>query len=114
MERNVGTVSRGIRGPIIREGDNISFKDIDKMLLTEKSANAYIDPDYEPFGKPGTMVEKINYFLNETNQPLPATKGQTALCILESLAMTYRYYIEYRVFFAWQLSGGARVVPPAP
>ena len=24
MERKVGTVSRGIRGPIIREGDNVS------------------------------------------------------------------------------------------
>ncbi len=78
----------------VREGENISFKDIDRMLLTEKSADVYIDPDYEPFGKPGRMVEKINEFLSGTSQPLPATKGQTALCILESLAMTYRYYTE--------------------
>ena len=78
----------------IREGDNISFKDIDKMLLTEKSANVYIDPDYEPFSKPGNMPAKINAFLKATGQALPATKGQMALCILESLAMTYRYYIE--------------------
>ena len=78
----------------IREGDNISFKDIDKMLLTEKSANVYIDPDYAPFGKPGNMPSKIDGFLKKTGQALPQSKGQYALCILESLAMTYRYYIE--------------------
>ena len=64
------------------------------MLLTEKRANVYIDPDYEPFSKPGNMPAKINAFLKATGQALPATKGQMALCILESLAMTYRYYIE--------------------
>ena len=78
----------------IREGEDISFKDIDKMLETETSADVYIDPDYAPFSKPGNMPKKINEFLQKTNQQLPKSKGQTALCILESLAMTYRYYIE--------------------
>jgi len=32
MERNVGTVSRGIRGPIIREGDNIAEIVVDSVL----------------------------------------------------------------------------------
>ncbi len=32
MERNVGTVSRGIRGPIIREGDNIGEIVVDSLL----------------------------------------------------------------------------------
>jgi len=32
MERNVGTVSRGIRGPIIREGDNIGEIVVDSVL----------------------------------------------------------------------------------
>ena len=32
MERNVGTVSRGIRGPIIREGDNIGKIVVDSLL----------------------------------------------------------------------------------
>ena len=32
MERNVGTVSRGIRGPIIREGDNIGQIVVDSLL----------------------------------------------------------------------------------
>lgn len=101
----------------IREGDNISFKDIDKMLLTEKSANVYIDPDYEPFGKPGNMTAKIDEFLKKTGQALPQSKGQYALCILESLAMTYRYYIEslekllgYKMDVVHLIGGGVKDV----
>lgn len=78
----------------IREGENITFKDIDKMLETETSPDVFIDPTYGEFIFPGNMPERINAFLKKTNQPLPKTKGQTALCILESLALTYRYYIE--------------------
>ena len=78
----------------IREGEDISFKDIDKMLETEKSADVYIDPTRSEFVAPGNMPKRIDDFLIRTNQKTPASKGQTALCILESLALTYRYYIE--------------------
>ena len=77
-----------------REGEDISFKDIDKMLETEKSADVYIDPTRSEFVAPGNMPKRIDDFLIRTNQKIPASKGQTALCILESLALTYRYYIE--------------------
>lgn len=83
-----------LRRQWVRRGENISFKDIDHMLETETSAEVFIDPDYAPFGKPGSMEEKIDDFLKRTSQRLPDTKGRYALCILESLAMTYRYYIE--------------------
>lgn len=77
-----------------REGEDISFKDIDKMLLTEKSAEVYIDPDYAPFGVPGNLPARMNEYLEQTKQAALASKGQIALCILESLALTYRFYIE--------------------
>lgn len=37
MERRVGTVSRGIRGPIIREGDNLVDITVDSVLLAAES-----------------------------------------------------------------------------
>lgn len=77
-----------------REGNDISFKDIDKMLENETSANIYIDPSHPSFVASGNMPKRINAFLEKTNQQIPKTKGQTALCILESLALAYRYYIE--------------------
>ena len=39
------------------------------------------------------MPRRINEYLKSTGQDIPKSKGQTALCILESLALTYRYYI---------------------
>ena len=38
MERLVGTVSRGIRAPIIREGDDIAQIVIDSVLAAAQSA----------------------------------------------------------------------------
>ena len=39
MERNVGTISRGIRGPIIREGDNIGAIVVDSVLKASETDN---------------------------------------------------------------------------
>lgn len=77
----------------IREGCDISFRDIDRMLETEASANVYINPDKDEFVAPGNMPKRINDFLSATGQPILFSKGQIALCILESLALTYKYYI---------------------
>ena len=78
----------------IREGSDISFKDIDRMLETEVSANVYINPDDDSFVAPGNMPKRMEEFLISKGQDIPKTKGQQALCILESLALTYRFYIE--------------------
>ena len=40
------------------------------------------------------MVEKIQAFCRETNQPAPETVGQIARCIYESLALKYRWALE--------------------
>ena len=37
MERKVGTVSRGIRGPIIREGDNLIDITVNSVLEAAES-----------------------------------------------------------------------------
>ena len=39
MERRVGTVSRGIRCPIIREGDDLVQITVDSVLLAAESEN---------------------------------------------------------------------------
>ena len=42
MERLVGTVSRGIRAPIIREGDDISKIVVDSVLSAAESSGFQI------------------------------------------------------------------------
>lgn len=78
----------------IREGCELSFKDIDKILETEISSNVFIDPNCQAFTPAGNMPGKICEFLKKTGQNHDLSKGQIVLCILESLALTYRYYIE--------------------
>ena len=39
MERLVGTVSRGIRAPIIRQGDDLSVIAVDAVLAAAKAHN---------------------------------------------------------------------------
>ena len=46
MERNVGTVSRGIRAPIIRQGDDLSLIVIKSLLDASKSSNFTFNDKY--------------------------------------------------------------------
>ena len=43
MERLVGTVSRGIRAPIIREGDDIAQIVVDSVLAASESAGFQLE-----------------------------------------------------------------------
>ena len=40
------------------------------------------------------MIEKIRSYCLETGQSIPETRGEIFRCILESLAMKYRYAVE--------------------
>ena len=42
MERKIGTVSRGIRGPIIREGDDLAQIVTDSVLQAAESRQAVL------------------------------------------------------------------------
>jgi len=78
----------------IREGENISFKDMDVHTAAAKPFQRFINPDYPDLGLPGNMPKKIASYCSMTNQPLPETKGDITRCITESLAMKYRENIE--------------------
>ncbi|MEM0964551.1 MAG: rhamnulokinase family protein [Verrucomicrobiota bacterium] len=71
------------------EGEDIPYS---KMALLAADAPAFrslIDPDDERFAEAGRMPEKIQQYCEETNQPVPETKGQIIRCVYESLALRY-------------------------
>lgn len=72
----------------------ISYKEAD--LLIEKSVpfQTFIDPDHHGFFNPDSMVKQIQGFCKDTGQYIPTTKGEILRCILESLALKYRYIID--------------------
>lgn len=75
------------------QGIEISF-DKEKTLL--KNANpfqSFIDPDDPLFFNPPSMIEAIQTFCANTGQAVPQTEGAVIRCIMESLAMKYRWVI---------------------
>jgi rhamnulokinase len=55
---------------------------------------AFIDPDRWDFLNPTDMPEAVRAFCRRTAQPVPEAAGAIARCVLESLAMKYRFVLE--------------------
>lgn len=81
------------RGWDLDEG-SISFAELETLGYASKPFKCFIDPDDERFISPGNMPAKITDFCYETGQDLPANKGEFIRCIMESLALKYRYVLE--------------------
>ena len=77
-----------------KAGQNLSWNDIVEEAKKAEPFRSIIDPDYGEFFAGGRMVEKIQDFCRETNQPIPESVGQIARCIYESLALKYRWALE--------------------
>ncbi len=75
----------------IREGNNVSFADIEREALAVEPFKCFVDPDYAAFETPGNLPKRIAEYCKMTGQYVPETLGETARCIYQSLAMKYRY-----------------------
>ena len=75
-------------------GDDLSFDDLTRMAAEAPPLVSVIEPNYEPFLSPGDMPQRIKDFCRETGQPIPEEKGAVIRCILESLALKYRWGLE--------------------
>ena len=72
----------------------LSFAELETLGYASKPFKCFIDPDDERFISPENMPAKIADFCYETGQDLPANKGEFIRCIMESLALKYRYVLE--------------------
>ena len=77
-----------------KAGQRLSWDEIVELAKQAEPLRSIIDPDYGEFFAGGQMVQKIQNFCRETNQPVPETVGQVARCIYESLALKYRWALE--------------------
>lgn len=69
----------------------IHFDLLDAQAEQAQPFYAFIDPDHEMFYEPGNMPLRIMQYCKDTGQKVPQTPGQITRCIMESLAMKYRY-----------------------
>lgn len=77
-----------------REGEKVSFAELATMAAASEPLRCFIDTDDARFGVPGNIPKRIADYCRETGQYVPQTKGEIVRCILESLAMRYRYTCE--------------------
>ncbi|MBQ1634345.1 MAG: rhamnulokinase [Bacteroidaceae bacterium] len=68
---------------------------INEDAMTAEPFRSFINPDDPRFANPTSMVDAIQGFCKETNQPVPETYQQIARCIFESLALRYRQVLDY-------------------
>jgi rhamnulokinase len=71
-----------------------SYQSMMDAAETAPVFQSILDPDWTDFLNPADMTESIRLFCLKTNQCLPETLGSYVRCILESLAMKYRFVLE--------------------
>src|SRR5690625_117083 len=76
------------------KGESISYEEESELMLKTSPFQSLINPDDEMFFNPPSMIQAIQSFCKQTNQVIPQTKGEIIRCILESLALKYRWVLE--------------------
>lgn len=78
----------------MREGEEYSFSELERMAEEAEPFGCLIDPDAPEFVPAGNVPKRICAYCEKTGQKAPETKGQIVRCINESLALKYRYSLE--------------------
>ncbi|HWQ96831.1 MAG TPA: rhamnulokinase family protein [Clostridia bacterium] len=79
----------------VKSGSELSWQEIDELTTNAEPFAAIIDPDDAPFFSAGDMYGKIVRFCEKTGQTPPKTSGEVARCVYESLALKYRWALEW-------------------
>ncbi|MDD6484842.1 MAG: rhamnulokinase [Clostridiales bacterium] len=77
-----------------REGELLSFDELERQANEAKPFESLIDPDYPAFQTPGNMPKRIREYCKMTGQKVPETKGEIVRCIAQSLAFKYRQTVD--------------------
>jgi rhamnulokinase len=75
-------------------GQPFSFEQLVALATSTPRGQYFVDPDDECFVEPGDMPRRIQASCAERGQPVPQTPGEIVRCILESLALKYRFVVE--------------------
>ena len=82
-------------------GGSISYEELCRLAESAPAFRSLVDPDCPAFLPPGDMPARIRQFCAETGQQEPRAVGEVVRCVLESLALKYRWVVDR----AEQLSG---------
>ena len=74
----------------MREGETVSYADLEREALAAPAFGSFIDCDAPEFETAGDLPSRIREFCRITGQHVPETRGEVMRTIYESLAMKYR------------------------
>jgi rhamnulokinase len=72
----------------------MSYEDLLALAARAPAFGPIIDPDREVFLRPTDMPAAIQHACRQTGQRVPEDPGAIARCVLESLAVKYRYVLD--------------------
>ncbi|NIK80361.1 rhamnulokinase [Paenibacillus castaneae] len=93
-----------------RAGMSYTFPELVKLASEAKPFSAFIDPDDPLFLYPGDMPARLAQYGLRTGQTLAQDAGSIVRCILESLALKYRYVLELTEQLSGQSFNGLHMV----
>jgi sugar (pentulose or hexulose) kinase len=64
------------------------------MAINAPQLEAFVDPDYSGFLRPGKMADKVKEYCLATNQKVPQNEGGVIRAVLQGIALRYRFVIE--------------------
>lgn len=77
-----------------KAGRKYSYDELTDLAAEAPAFRSLIFVGDDRFLAPGDMADRIQAFCRETNQPVPHTHAEVVRCILESLALEYRWGTE--------------------
>lgn len=77
-----------------KAGKSFGFEELVTIAGQAKPFTSFIDPDDLSFMKPTHMPQQVRQFCRKTDQLVPEDVGSITRCVLESLALKYRYVFE--------------------
>jgi rhamnulokinase len=83
-----------VKAAWMRAGNNYSYEEIVKLAAQAPAEGPLINPDAPRFLAPQDMQAAIQQYCAESGQAVPLQPGETARCILESLAFAYRRWLD--------------------
>jgi rhamnulokinase len=77
-----------------KAGKNYSYDDLTNLTAEAPALRSLLFVGDNRFLAPGNMMARIQEFCSESNQSVPQTDAEIVRCILESLALEYRWATE--------------------
>jgi rhamnulokinase len=74
-----------------KAGRKYSYEDLSRIASNSPALKSLVFVGNDRFLAPTNMVESIKSFCSETGQAIPKDDGEIVRCILESLALEYRW-----------------------